>query len=156
MPRACGVIGRVSRPEMPVCGQFHGCGVHKIRDKFAGAVMHTRRPGWVRCGGGGGGVYRASAFPSIAGISLRCRELAVWARCRPLHCSNWRSYSITSSARSRNEAGSVNPISFAVLRLTINSYFVGSCTGRSAGFAPLRMRSTYDAPFRNGSVGLLP
>jgi hypothetical protein len=42
---------------------------------------------WVRCGGGGG-VYRASAFPSIAGISLRCRELAVWAK--NCHCDGPR------------------------------------------------------------------
>jgi hypothetical protein len=31
---------------------------------------------------------------------------------------------------------------FAVLRLMIVSYLVGACTGRSAGFSPLRMRST--------------
>jgi hypothetical protein len=30
----------------------------------------------------------------------------------------------------------------AVLRLITNSYLVGACTGRSAGFSPLRMRST--------------
>jgi hypothetical protein len=31
------------------------------------------------------------------------------------------------------------PIAFAVLRLTTSSYFVGACTGRSAGFSPLRI-----------------
>jgi hypothetical protein len=31
---------------------------------------------------------------------------------------------------------------FAVLRLITSSYLVGACTGRSAGFSPLRMRST--------------
>jgi len=31
---------------------------------------------------------------------------------------------------------------FAVLRLTASSNLVGACTGRSAGFSPLRMRST--------------
>ena len=30
----------------------------------------------------------------------------------------------------------------AVVRLITNSYFVGACTGRSAGFSPFRMRST--------------
>jgi hypothetical protein len=30
---------------------------------------------------------------------------------------------------------------FAVLRLSTFSYFTGACTGRSAGFSPLRMRS---------------
>ena len=33
-------------------------------------------------------------------------------------------------------------LAFAVLRLITSSYFVGACTGRSAGFSPLRMRST--------------
>jgi hypothetical protein len=30
----------------------------------------------------------------------------------------------------------------AVLRLIINSYLGGACTGRSAGLSPLRIRST--------------
>jgi hypothetical protein len=51
-------------------------------------------------------------------------------------------YSITSSARASSEGGIVIPRAFAVLRLITSSYFVGSCTGRSAGFSPLRMRST--------------
>src|SRR5262245_30196460 len=34
------------------------------------------------------------------------------------------------------------PSALAVLRLMTSSYFVGACTGRSAGFSPLRMRST--------------
>src|SRR5262249_24991597 len=51
-------------------------------------------------------------------------------------------HSITSSARSRNDWGIVSASAFAVLRLITNSNLVGSCTGRSAGFAPLRIRST--------------
>src|SRR3954463_11492700 len=54
----------------------------------------------------------------------------------------WRTHSITSSARSRNDWGTVSASFFAVLRLITSSNFVGSCTGRSAGFAPLRIRST--------------
>src|SRR5215469_4000391 len=50
-------------------------------------------------------------------------------------------HSMTSSARASSEAGTVRPSAFAVLRLT-NSYFDGACTGRLAGFSPLRMRST--------------
>ena len=34
------------------------------------------------------------------------------------------------------------PSALAVLRLMTSSYLVGACTGRSAGFSPLRMRST--------------
>src|SRR5262249_25457023 len=67
---------------------------------------------------------------------------------RPCHHATKKRYeltplhSITSSARASNEAGTVRPSDLAVFKLTINSYFVGACTGRSAGFSPLRMRST--------------
>ena len=37
----------------------------------------------------------------------------------------------------------VRPSALAVLRLMINSNFVGCSTGRSLGFAPLRILSTY-------------
>ena len=50
-------------------------------------------------------------------------------------------YSMTSSARASMTAG-VRPSALAVLRLITSSYLVGACTGRSAGFSPLRMRST--------------
>src|SRR5262245_10191049 len=51
-------------------------------------------------------------------------------------------HSITSSAATSNLSGTVRPSILAVLRLMTSSYFVGACTGRSAGFSPLRMRST--------------
>src|SRR5262249_26102172 len=51
-------------------------------------------------------------------------------------------YSITSSARARTAGGIVRPSALAVLRLITSSYLVGACTGKSAGFSPLRMRST--------------
>jgi hypothetical protein len=51
-------------------------------------------------------------------------------------------HSITSSARASTVAGISRPSAFAVLRLITSSYLVGACTGRSAGFSPLRMRST--------------
>ena len=47
--------------------------------------------------------------------------------------------------------GSRIPIARAALRLITSSYLVGVCTGRSAGFVPWRMRSTYDAERRNRS-----
>ena len=50
-------------------------------------------------------------------------------------------YSITSSARSRIDRGTVSPSAVAVLRFTTISNLVGSCTGRSPGFAPRRMRA---------------
>lgn len=51
-------------------------------------------------------------------------------------------HSITSSARASSAGGTVRPRALAVLRLMASSYLVGACTGMSAGFSPLRMRST--------------
>jgi hypothetical protein len=51
-------------------------------------------------------------------------------------------YWITWSARSRSDCGIVSPSAFAVLRLITSSKLVGCSTGRSAGFAPLRILST--------------
>ena len=53
-----------------------------------------------------------------------------------------RFYSITSSARARRLCGTSMPSVLAVLRLMTSSYLVDTCTGKSAGFSPLRMRST--------------
>src|SRR5262249_45538876 len=68
--------------------------------------------------------------PCCCRASEHCDELA------PSH------HSITSSARARRVGGTSSPSALAVLRLITNSYFVGACTGSSAGFSPLRMRST--------------
>src|SRR5262245_25758014 len=51
-------------------------------------------------------------------------------------------HSITSSASASTASGTLRPSALAVLRLITSSYLVGACTGRSAGFSPLRMRST--------------
>jgi len=54
-------------------------------------------------------------------------------------------YSITSSARSRIDVGTDTPIALAVFRLRANSKLVGCSTGKSDGFAPLRILATNDA-----------
>jgi hypothetical protein len=51
-------------------------------------------------------------------------------------------YSITSSARTSNEGGTVRPSALAVFMLMMSSNLVGCSTGRSAGLAPLRNLST--------------
>src|SRR5262249_32125687 len=61
-------------------------------------------------------------------------------------------HSITSSARASSVDGTSRPSVLAVLRLITSSYLVGACTGRSAGFSPLRMRSTYSAARRYWST----
>ncbi len=50
--------------------------------------------------------------------------------------------SITCSARSSSGGGIVRPSVFAVFTLTTRLNLVGCSTGRSAGFAPLRILST--------------
>src|SRR5262249_26441128 len=54
-------------------------------------------------------------------------------------------HSITSSASCCKCRGTLMPNAFAVLRLITSSYLVGACTGSSAGFAPLGIRSMYSA-----------
>src|SRR5262245_11337671 len=76
-----------------------------------------------------GGRQRAEGF----GCHEECE------RSRPC-CSV--AYLITLSARKRTDCGIVTPICLAVLRLMMNSNFVGCSTGRSAGFAPFRILST--------------
>src|SRR5262249_47173925 len=49
-------------------------------------------------------------------------------------------HSITSSARTSIDDGMSRPSVFAVLRLMMRSNLVGCTTGKSAGFAPLRIR----------------
>jgi hypothetical protein len=51
-------------------------------------------------------------------------------------------YSITSSARTSNEGGTVRPSALAVFMLIMRTNLVGLCTGRSAGLVPLRILST--------------
>src|SRR5262249_31756205 len=65
-------------------------------------------------------------------------------------------HSITSSASASNLSGIWRPSVLAVLRLITVSYLVGACTGSSAGFSPLRMRSTYVAARRKLSVRSTP
>ena len=58
-------------------------------------------------------------------------------------------YSMTSSARARSVGGTSSPRTFAVFRLITSSYRVGCCTGKSLGFVPRRIRSTYAAALRH-------
>src|SRR5262249_29496441 len=79
--------------------------------------------------------------------STRSRTLLRARYERPRSCSAEQRdelaapHSITSSARASSVAGTSRPSALAVLRLITSSYLVGACTGRSAGFSPLRMRS---------------
>jgi len=65
-------------------------------------------------------------------------------------------YSITSSARASSAGGTSSPNVLAVCRLMTSSNLVGSTTGRSAGFSPLRTRPVYTPTRRNSSVTFGP
>jgi hypothetical protein len=65
-------------------------------------------------------------------------------------------HSIISSASCWRCKGTSRPIALAALRLMTSSNFVGACTGSSAGFSPLRMRSTYVAARRKLSIWSTP
>jgi len=85
----------------------------------------------------------------IAEPRNRCRLLCVGAERRG-ECTGQRGqqeaaavhYSINWSARANTDGGIVRPRALAVLRLMTSSNFVGCSTGRSPGFAPLRILST--------------
>jgi hypothetical protein len=73
---------------------------------------------------------------------VRCSSACLlWAKSGLMQRSKWECYSITSSARASSCGGMVRPSAFAVLRLIVSTYLVGACTGKSAGFSPLSMRS---------------
>src|SRR5262249_32080104 len=57
-------------------------------------------------------------------------------------------YSITSSAAFNKPSGTLRPSALAVWRLITSTYLFGACTGKSPGFSPLKMRSTYSAAWR--------
>jgi hypothetical protein len=78
---------------------------------------------------------RASKPPATA--SSRVKSML---RQGLMHRSKINLYSITSLAPADSPSGTSRPSVFAVLRLMMSSIFVTCCTGRSAGFSPLRMR----------------
>src|SRR5262249_3983063 len=67
-----------------------------------------------------------------------------------------RRHSITRSALISSDCGIVSPNAFAALRLMNSSILLGCSIGRSAGFAPLNILSTYVAARRRLSIESLP
>src|SRR5262249_535762 len=92
----------------------------------------------------------------------RRRRLLCVRRERPGRCAAEQRdelaacHSITSLARRRDDSGIVRPSALAVVRLMTSSNLVGCSTGRSAGFAPLRILSTRSPARRNRSAVLAP
>jgi hypothetical protein len=83
----------------------------------------------------------SSELPLIADIDQYSRHLK-GANKRLVHRNNLAAYSITSSARTSTDGGIINPSALAALLLMISSSLVGNSTGRSPGWAPLRILCT--------------
>ncbi|MBK8742777.1 MAG: LamB/YcsF family protein [Betaproteobacteria bacterium] len=84
-----------------------------------------------------GGVCGAGDFPVAARLDRRKPD--------PIFLFNGlqrRVHSIHRVSTRKNDAGMAIPIALAVLRLMTSSNFVGCCTGRVAGLAPLKTLST--------------
>ena len=77
-----------------------------------------------------------SAFPSIADMCSATRHVRyvptadIWWLFDHFVCASLQA------------GGTLRPRALAVFRLITNSYLVGACTGRSAGFSPLKIRLT--------------
>src|SRR5262245_13401027 len=88
-----------------------------------------------------------SALAPVATGLVRRKELTLRANRRHMHHSKVRAYSITSSARSRNDSGTLRPSVFAVFKLIANSHFVGQLSAdkhnlaAGSGFKDLFMRA---------------
>jgi hypothetical protein len=114
-----------------------------ISDRALGHLLH--RDCEFRIGSHAGMFYARSGILSLVSCTLHKRthrslvpgpDLSI----RNKHVNRGH-HSMTSSARASNDGGTVMPSAFAVFRLITSSYLVGTCTGRSPGFSPLRMRS---------------
>src|SRR5215211_7642040 len=99
------------------------------------AMGHSRR------GGQGRHVHllRTPPEPDIKSSCPFQREVPQPDSCTATNDRGLHGYSITSSARSKIDAGTVKPSVLAVLRLTKSSNLAGCMTGRSAGFVPWRI-----------------
>ena len=102
---------------------------------------------------------RKRRFCAFEGLCRQSFRLLLRAHSERPHCRTAKkgdelapSHSITSSASCWSCKGTSRPIALAVLRLITSSYLVGACTGRLAGFSPLRMSSTYAAERRTISA----
>ncbi len=101
-----------------------------------GAV--TRRVGQLRALGGTRGsplsLYKRKSPSKSRGGPLR-------ASCGLMQCSKGHLDSITLSARPSNEGGTARPSALAVLRLTISSEFVATCTHLGLPYESHRLRA---------------
>src|SRR5262249_26845255 len=115
-----------------------------------GYVLSLDEPGLIqpslKCGKkvSGTGCCRASSKPDHRHRRLlrACHERPRDDRAAEQRYELAAPHSITSSDSASNLSGISRPSAFAVWRLITNSNLVGCSTGKSAGLAPFRIRST--------------
>src|SRR5205823_2564713 len=98
----------------------------------------------------------AADLPSLADYSaeaahVRLRRVAAQVRSITHMRHTASRYSMISLARASTLSGIVTPNALAVVRLITRSNLVGCSTGRSDGFAPRRILSTWSAARRKRS-----
>jgi len=97
---------------------------------------------------------------TVRGDALALDPVPMVGPCRILLYSppspSTRLYLITSSAWKSTVGGIVSPMAVAVFRLMTNSNCMGCSTGKSAGLAPFKSLSTWEAARRNRSRRLIP
>src|SRR5215470_3604955 len=142
------------------------CGRLLADDNFrAPSFQRQRRGKAANAAADDGNAWRAGhASPSICGFRQRRPHALALLRARRERPRSRRAaeqrdeiaalHSITSSARAMSDGGTTRPSPLAVWRLMTRSYLVGACIGKSAGFSPLRLRSTYAAERRTISAVL--
>ena len=81
-----------------------------------------------------------SAYPPILSVIADIGRQPGSAKTGREQLQQMASYSITSSASASSAGGTLRRSILAVCRLMTNSNLLDCITGKSAGFAPLRMR----------------
>ena len=128
---------RVARPPSPSAArdvtlpvaEAHRVRVESVVDRLARTVRESSPP-----------LSRTTAF-GFGHLAILWSLVADEA-CSCCHRPCPARQSMSSSARSSIGCGIVRRIALAVFDSTTSSSFLGSCTGRSPGFAPLRILST--------------
>ena len=134
----CGRVVRVKR-------------AHRVRPLrcliFRGSIPHPTQLLSDHCRQGSRNTrYQAGAAPYLG------RTFTGWIA----PACDWRTHSITSSARASSVHGMVRPSALAVVRLRTRLNLVGCSTGMLLGFSPRRILSTWSAARRNRSAVRAP
>jgi hypothetical protein len=137
--------------QMPVARSRRRLCLHpKVPSSLRDVHRRGRRSDQIPIAPAAGPVQNFPRLRALALFGRRSVEPAEPPRCRrPKTCTRTDSciaarklYSITSSARTSNEDGTLRPSALAVLILMISSNLVGRCTGSSDGLVPLSILST--------------